>query len=91
MPLRLVRTASISGNPISFGFSSDKNKKYRVIEDPADISKLVFNSQGLCKIYDYRDGEYTLRKVVRYIALLTFINGILFGMEIAKPSRMRVI
>lgn len=31
--------------------ATNRQKKYKVIEDPSDVSKLVFDEDGLCKIY----------------------------------------
>lgn len=67
-------------------FSNEKNKRIKVIENPADISKLIFDERGQCKIYDFKSGENTLRKISRYVTMLTFINGTLFGMELSRPS-----
>lgn len=61
-------------------FSNEKDKKYKVIQNPSDISKLIFDENGLCKIYDFKQGEPTLRKIVRYVSILTFVNGTLFAM-----------
>ena len=61
-------------------FSNEKNRRFKVIENPADISKLIFDERGQCKIYDFKSGENTLRKISRYVTMLTFINGTLFGM-----------
>jgi hypothetical protein len=79
----LGRPSLRSAEVMASCFSS---KKFKVIENPADVSKLVFNEEGLCKIYEYKLGEHTLRKVVRYITSLTIINGFLFGLEQATPS-----
>lgn len=72
IPLRIVTTKQF--------FSSERDKKYKVIQNPADISKLIFDENGLCKIYDFKQGEPTLRKIVRYVSILTFVNGSLFAM-----------
>lgn len=72
IPLRIVNTKQF--------FSSEREKKYKVIQNPADISKLIFDEKGLCKIYDFKQGEPTLRKIVRYVSILTFVNGTLFAM-----------
>ena len=31
-------------------------------------------------------GENTLRKIVRYVSTLTFVNGMLFALEQSMPS-----
>ena len=31
-------------------------------------------------------GENTLRKIVRYVSALTFVNGMLFALEQSMPS-----
>jgi hypothetical protein len=67
-------------------FSNDRNKKFKIIENPSEISKLIFDEKGLCKIYDFKSGEHSLRKILRYVAILTFVNGALFGMEVSRPS-----
>lgn len=67
-------------------FSNDKNKRYKVIDNPSEISKLIFDENGLCKIYEYQSGEQNLRKLVRYITALTVLNGGMFGMESFVPS-----
>lgn len=36
---------------LSRGFATEKGKKYKVAENPEEVSKLVFNEEGLCKIY----------------------------------------
>ena len=80
LPFKLVL------NKPNYFLSNDRNKKFKVIENPSEISKLIFDEKGLCKIYDFKYGEHTLRKILRYVALLTFINGSLFGMEVSRPS-----
>ena len=72
----------LNGRPVAF-FGA---KKIKIIDNPSDSSKLVFNEQGLCKIYEYKMGEHTLRKIVRYVTGLTFLNGIMFGLEQTLPS-----
>jgi hypothetical protein len=32
-------------------FSSSKFKNYKIISDPKDVSKLIFDDEGRCKIY----------------------------------------
>ena len=65
-------------------------KKIKIIDKTSDSSKLVFNEQGLCKIYEYKMGEHTLRKIVRYVTGLTFLNGLLFGLEQTLPSTIHL-
>ena len=34
-----------------FAFSNEKNKKIKILNDPSQVSKLIFDNDGLCKIY----------------------------------------
>ena len=79
----ISRLGKITNLPIRAYFAG---KKTKIIEDPSDSSKLLFNEQGLCKIYEYKMGEHTLRKIVRYVTALTFLNGCMFGLEQTLPS-----
>jgi len=56
-----------------------------VISDPSESSKLIFDNAGLCKIYEYKGGQNLLRKIMRYVTFITFVNGILFGLEAYRP------
>jgi len=80
----ISRLSRIIAKPQPAYFAS---KKTKIIEDPSDTSKLIFNEQGLCKIYEYKMGEHTLRKIVRYVTGLTFLNGLMFGLEQTFPSK----
>jgi hypothetical protein len=37
---------------INFNFS----RNYKIITDPKDISKLIFDDQGKCKIFEHKNG-----------------------------------
>jgi hypothetical protein len=56
-----------------------------VVSDPSESAKLIFDGEGLCKIYEYKGGQTLLRKVLRYVTFITFVNGILFGLEAYHP------
>lgn len=71
-------------------FSNEKNKRYKIVDSPSEVSKLIFDENGLCKIYEYQSGEQNLRKLVRYITALTVLNGGMFGMESFVPSTMNI-
>lgn len=34
-----------------FTFSNEKNKRIKILNDPSQVSKLIFDNDGLCKIY----------------------------------------
>ena len=55
--LRRVGTLINSYKPLSSTYLAYfSGKKYKVIDDPSEISKLIFNEKGLCKIYEYKSG-----------------------------------
>lgn len=66
-------------------FSINRKDKVKVVSDPSESAKLIFDGEGLCKIYEYKGGQTLLRKVLRYVTFITFINGILFGLETYHP------
>ena len=68
------------------GMSFAKERKFKVVDNPSEASRLIFDEQGLCKIYEFKSGENYLRRIVRYIAVLTFVNGMLYGMEMLNPG-----
>lgn len=37
---------------INFNFS----RNYKIITDPKDVSKLIFDDQGKCKIFEHKNG-----------------------------------
>lgn len=37
---------------VGYNFS----KQYKVITDPKDVSKLIFDEQGKCKIFEHKNG-----------------------------------
>lgn len=61
----------------SYGFSKMKN--FKIISDPKDVSKLVFDDDGKCKIFEHKNGEYELKWIVRVISSLTVLNSFLTG------------
>ncbi len=62
----------------NYAFSSRKN--FRIISDPKDVSKLVFDDNGKCKIFEHKNGEYELKWIVRVISSLTVLNSVLTGL-----------
>lgn len=61
--------------------------KYLIIDDPKDYTKLVFDSQGKCKIFEHQGGEHSLRQMTRATSFITILNTILSTMENSNPSR----
>lgn len=61
----------------NYGFS---RKNFKIISDPKDVSKLVFDDNGKCKIFEHKNGEYELKWIVRVISSLTVLNSILTGL-----------
>lgn len=68
----------------SYGFSRMKN--FKIISDPKDVSKLVFDDNGKCKIFQHKNGEYELKWIVRVISSLTVLNSFLTGLQFTYPS-----
>ncbi len=48
---KLSQFSLIKNNNPAFMLSSSKFKNYKIISDPKDVSKLIFNDEGRCKIY----------------------------------------
>lgn len=63
---------------LAFEFSKVKN--FKIITDPKDVSKLVFDDKGKCKIFEHKNGEYELKWIVRVISSLTIMNSVLTGL-----------
>ena len=61
----------------NYGFS---RKNFKIISDPKDVSKLVFDDNGKCKIFEHKNCEYELKWIVRVISSLTVLNSILTGL-----------
>lgn len=55
-------------------------KNFKIISDPKDVSKLVFDDDGKCKIFEHKNGEYELKWIVRVISSLTVLNSFLTGL-----------
>ena len=70
----------------NYAFSRMKN--FKIISDPKDVSKLVFDDNGKCKIFEHKNGEYELKWIVRVISSLTVLNSILTGLEFSYPSNL---
>lgn len=62
------------------------SKSYKIISDPKDVSKLIFDDEGKCKIFEHKNGEYQLKWIVRVISSLTVLNSVLTGLEFSYPS-----
>lgn len=63
-------------NNINYLFS----KQYKIISDPKEVSKLIFDNQGKCKIFEHKNGEFELKWIVRVISSLTVLNSVLTGL-----------
>lgn len=63
-----------------------KQERINIVSHPKDVTKLVFDENGSCKIYEYMSGEMNIKRLARYITALTCVNSLLFGMEVSTPS-----
>jgi hypothetical protein len=84
LSLRTYSKLGINSNLASFvnqnSFSFSKMKNFKIISDPKDVSKLVFDDTGKCKIFEHKNGEYELKWIVRVISSLTVLNSFLTGL-----------
>lgn len=67
-------------------FNINLRDKFLIIDDPKDYTKLVFNSEGKCKIFEHQGGEHTLRQLTRATSIITILNTLLSTMENSNPS-----
>lgn len=56
------------------------SRQYKIISDPKEVSKLIFDDNGKCKIFEHKNGEYELKWIVRVISSLTVLNSVLTGL-----------
>lgn len=54
--LRGVTNLVRAYQPLSFKNIGFFSKKFKVVDDPSQVSKLIFNEDGFCKIYEYKLG-----------------------------------
>lgn len=61
-------------------FEFSKLRGFKIISDPKDVSKLIFDDEGKCKIFEHKNGEYEMKWIVRVISSLTVLNSFLTGL-----------
>ena len=49
---RLNNKQLLLNKNINYNFS----RNYKIITDPKDVSKLIFDDQGKCKIFEHKNG-----------------------------------
>ena len=73
----------------SLRYNINLKDKFLIIDNPKDYTKLVFDEQGKCKIYDYLGGHQTLRQLTRTTSFITILNTLLSTMENSNPGNIQ--
>ena len=60
--------------------------KFLVIDDPKDYTKLVFDENGKCKIFEHQGGQASLKQMTRGISFVTILNTVLSTLENNTPG-----
>lgn len=64
--------------------------KFLVIDNPKDYTKLVFDSEGKCKIFEHQGGEHSLKQMTRATTFITVLNTLLSTLENSQPGNWMI-
>lgn len=60
--------------------------KFLVIDNPKDYTKLVFDADKKCKIFEHQGGEHSLKQMTRAATFITILNTLLSTLENSQPG-----